>query len=117
MPSYIVYGLKGEILRNVSCPVSCYEQRPVDELWIEGKADDIREYIKDGAVTSKDALQPIISGNIVSNLPSPCTITIQGQSAEILDGEVELLFEVPGVYPFKLTAFPYLDYEGVVDAT
>lgn len=46
----------------------------------------------------------------ITNLPTPCIITVGGQSFEVDDGTVELTFDEPGVHTITLSAWPYVDH-------
>lgn len=46
----------------------------------------------------------------IADLPSPCTVTIDGQIFEVDDGTVELTFDEPGKHTITLSAWPYLNH-------
>lgn len=53
---------------------------------------------------------------VLSRLPVPCTVRIGGHEYEVDDGELEWSTLLPGTYPVRVEAFPYLDWESEVIA-
>ena len=51
------------------------------------------------------------------SLPSPCSVNIGGETYVVQDGVFSWGTVDRGTYPFVVTAFPYLDWEGTVEAT
>lgn len=51
------------------------------------------------------------------SLPSPCSVNIGGETYVVQDGVFSWGTVDRGTYPFVVTAFPYLDFEGTVEAT
>jgi hypothetical protein len=53
---------------------------------------------------------------VFSDLPLPCIVDVRGMEYTVEDGVFKWGTFLAGVYPVKVTAFPYLDWEGAVTA-
>ena len=53
---------------------------------------------------------------VFSGLPQPCVVDVRGMEYAVDDGVFEWGTHLAGDYPVKVTAFPYLDWEGAVTA-
>lgn len=51
-----------------------------------------------------------------SGLPTPCVVSVNDSEYEVDDGVFEWGTRLPGVYVFRVVAFPFLDWEGTVEA-
>lgn len=110
--NFIVYDSKGEIIRTGSCPSAMLAlQTGVYEFVMEGQADDRTQWVDNHVVTQRPAMTPQVNGSTISGLPQPCTATIDGQSQEVLDGEIEVVADLPGTYLVRIEAFPYIPVE------
>lgn len=124
--SVIVFRLEtGEILRVVLCPDADADKQSGDgESYVFGNADDIRQYIENGAITDRpvsavavdkhevpaDGVTPVLLQAVAG------TLTVGTETYEIETGEIELTFGTPGEYRIQLEAFPCLPFEAVIHA-
>lgn len=82
---------------------------PAGFALIEAQASIATDYVLDGVVTPRPANPATVDGLTLSNLPVPCTITIDGQEYACGDDTAELSFTQPGVYRVTVSAWPMLD--------
>lgn len=72
---------------------------------------------KNPAVISSLTLNPDgLDVVVISGLPVPCTLTVEGSSYEVTDSEFEFTADMPGAYKITAEAFPYLPLEWEVTA-
>jgi len=83
---------------------------------IEGTADLNLDYVLNGVVTPRPANSATIAGTELSNLPNPCTISINGSPYPCADTSAALSLTQSGTYAVKVSAFPYLDANFTVTA-
>jgi len=86
----------------------------IDELIRQDSSAVIDSYFWDDdypAVMPKTTNPATISGQTLSNLPIPCTVSFPelGQEYEITDGEETFVIEVPGTYAVTVKSVKYLD--------
>lgn len=131
---YDVYS--GKICGIVECPDSCINSLR-DGLLIEQQEDFIdAELAVDSDIyyvllptmvitTRPDMVAALSSTNMLangidtvtsSNLPIPCTITIDDTTYTVDDGIFEFTTDLAGTYTIKAEAFPYLPKEWEVTA-
>lgn len=79
-----------------------------DNVYV-GSVDQATQYIKAGALLDRPTSPAKLAGASLINLPSPCTITINGAAYPCADTSAELDFTYPGTYRVKVGAWPYLD--------
>lgn len=72
-------------------------------------ADRETEYVKDGVLTPRPASTAVQDGHWLRSLPVPCTITVGEVAVECDEPDVELVFDIPGIYQVKVSAWPYTD--------
>lgn len=128
---FFVHDASGKILRYGSCPQSMVgAQAEAGETVREGTADPGSQYW-DGTQladrppmpSSIDKLTAVADGVdvvTISGLPNPTDVRITGpafDAFEVTDGTLELTFDPPGKYTVRLSSFPYLDQEYVINAT
>lgn len=82
--------------------------------YIEGIFPPTKYYVKDGAAVALQELSVTVTGNVVSGLPVPCVVRIEGVPYEITDGELELNANLPGPYRILISAPCYLLTEIVI---
>lgn len=82
--------------------------------YIEGTYPPSKYYIANGNAVERQQMEIIISGNLISGLPIPCTARIEGVPYEVADGELELNANLPGPYRVRLSAVGYLDKEVII---
>lgn len=123
-----VYDLAtGKITRIVSAPGAlAFRQAGAEEGFIEGKANDVLQYVLDGQVVDRPQMTAALDKTFVlantedvatvSGLPVPCTLEFNGNSYDITDGCFEFTTNTEGSYTFMFSAWPYLDATFTVEA-
>lgn len=110
--AYVIYNPSGKIIKQVSCPDDMIVlQLSTDESYIEGKANDELEYILNDKVESKKTMGLILTGGpefVLSNLPVPSTVSIDGQVFSVPDGILEFTIDQVGTYDIVCEAVNYL---------
>lgn len=66
-------------------------------------------YYEEGMIKQKAPLPAKLTGLVLSNLPVPCTVEIEGNRYTVDETELELDFQFPGNYAVRVSRFPYLD--------
>jgi hypothetical protein len=113
----------GEITGSLSCPEHLYDmQVPLLEpessmLRDGGYPDKNTHYVSGNTILSRQTITATInkttlSANAIdsieiSNLPIPCTITVNSNTYEVTDGVFEFTVDTPGTYTIKAECFPY----------
>ena len=106
----------GQIEVVISCPdVDADANTPAGCARIAGAWDGRIYWVDDGAPAMRAPMAPVVSGRTVSNLPIPCTTTIEGVEYLITDGVLELSATLPGPYVVLFEAVPFLPCEVVVE--
>lgn len=111
--NYTTYRVTdGSVLRQLSCRATeVANQLLGDESFVEGRYAADAYYVLDGTPTAKGTMTPTVVDLTISDLPVPCTATVDGVTYDVADGEVTFDFGgVPGTYAVTLRAVPYLDY-------
>lgn len=72
-------------------------------------------YVLNGQIAERPTIQATVTGSVISGLPVPCEITIEGQTYECTDGTAEIETNVPGTYKVQVKAWPYQD--AVIEVT
>tara|TARA_R110001606_G_scaffold200367_2_gene348270 strand:- start:1107 stop:1502 length:396 start_codon:yes stop_codon:yes gene_type:complete len=125
--NYVVYNDKGSICRTGVCSVGdVYLQAGLDESAIMCEANDLLQYVEGGAVKMKQplgvvwsSLQVLANGVdeiVLDGLPIPCTVYVDGEAVEVLDGNFEFSTEDIGSYNVKVDHPKYLIEEWRVEA-
>ena len=83
---------------------------------MDGKWDTRTHYILNGQPTERPTSPVTLSGLTLQGVPAGSTLTINGESYEGVEGEVELEFPLPGTYRLRVECWPYRDWEGEVIA-
>ena len=110
--NYIIHNEAGEILRTVSCAPSMIDiQLSTGEDYIEGTCDDELDFVENGLVADRYTMSATLSGNIITGLPVPCTVSVDGQVFEVPDGILEFSISLPGTYDIICGAVNYLPKE------
>lgn len=73
-------------------------------------------YILDGLPTERPASPVTLSDLTLQGVPAGSTLTINGESYENVEGDIELEFPLPGAYRLRVECWPYQDWEGEVTA-
>ena len=66
-------------------------------------------YVANGAVVPRPANPTTIAGTILSNVPVPAVVSINGTPFATADASVDLGLTLMGTYKVVVKAFPYLD--------
>lgn len=123
-----VYDLAtGKITRIVSAPGAlAFRQAGAEEGFIEGKANDVLQYVLDGQVVDRPQMTAALDKTFilantedvatVSGLPEPCTVTFKGQQYEVTDGSFGFHVDIPGTYVVDIEAWPHLPATFTVEA-
>jgi hypothetical protein len=74
-----------------------------------GDGDPATSYVSDGAIVPRPANTAVLTGMNLTNLPVPCTISIDGTSHTCTDDHCDLEFTQPATYKVVVSAFPMLD--------
>lgn len=113
MKSFVIYkASSGEIIKSVMCPddIVDYQYNPSSEACIELEPiDDSLFYILSGNVERRPDFNESINGTLISGLPIPTLVSVNGFDYQVDDGEVDLNFSLPGRYIVKLSSFPYVE--------
>jgi hypothetical protein len=112
MMNYILYKDSGEIIGNYSG----LHPEIQEGMHIEGEGDASVEYIKKGILTKREGMGILVSGLIVTGVPSGTKVIvrlIEGGYMEFLinDGEIDLTGSSVGTYKVTLECFPYMPEE------
>jgi len=88
--------------------------------------DPANSYFLHGVLNKKPIQQttlsniPVIANGVdcgvLQYLPTPCTVSMNGEVYEVTDGLLELSFDTPGEYQVTVSAFPYLDKTFTIEA-
>lgn len=107
--TYIIYNIDGEVLRTVSCAPSMIDvQLGTDESYIEGTCNDVTQYVLNDTVTDKPSMSATLIGNVITELPVPSTVSIDGQVFSVPDGILEFTIDQVGTYDIVCEAVNYL---------
>lgn len=80
------------------------------EFAVEGRCDDTTDYIRNGMVEKRPASPVVLQGNVLSNVPVPAVVEIDGTAYDTNESTITLDLPI-GKYKVKVVAFPYLDVE------
>jgi hypothetical protein len=113
MRNFIVYDKDGNILRTGSCMEDDFAlQADIGEYVDEGKADDTKQFMNKHKLEDK-AVAPALTktGNVLTNLPKPCTVWIDDKQYVIKDGTADLSALPAGKYKIRIDSAAYLKHE------
>ena len=124
---YVVYNDKGSICRTGVCSEGdVYLQAGIGESVMLGEADDLLQYVEGDAVKMKQPLEVVWSSLqviadgvdeiVLDGLPIPCTVYVDGEAVDVLDGNFEFSTEDIGSYNVKVDHPKYLMEEWRVEA-
>lgn len=86
------------------------------DLYIDGEHDRDTHYITNDEVLLREVCPAEISGeNKIINAPIPGVVTINNTEYPYNESTIELSFDQPGTYTIKVSSWPYLDKEFVVE--
>ena len=106
---YIEYDNSGRIVGNHNLAPELYELNK-DKQMMEGIADRDLQYIKNGQVIDRPVQSTELHGTVLTNLPEPCTIFINGTPYECVSDTAELEFDQPTIYTIRVEAWPYQEW-------
>ncbi|RQS39781.1 hypothetical protein DIE01_16350 [Burkholderia sp. Bp8990] len=67
-------------------------------------------WVSNGALTARPANPAVLNGTILTGLPNPSTVTINGTPYTVTDGELDMTFPNAGTYAITVSSpFPYLE--------
>lgn len=80
-----------------STPEIIEENKDADEDYIEGELDVPTNYIiVNGVPVAKQQIEPVVTGNVISNIPTATWVTINFQTpVQVNDGSIELTASYP----------------------
>lgn len=131
MSDAIIYDITGKILRTVSAPIEMIEmQKQENEFLIYGNADISSQYIKDGEVTDKLTQETtidkatLVADGIdyitISNSPIGTVYVIDTINKKSINAAIQstetFSTTIPSTYKLWVEAFPYLDFEAIIEA-
>ncbi|MBM2883900.1 hypothetical protein JFK97_05810 [Chromobacterium phragmitis] len=97
----------GRIIQTgTSRPENIEIDRAHGQSIIEGIADALTEYVRNGAIAPRPASPARLDGMTLRDLPVPCRIIIDGQSYDCADAECALSFAHPGLHVVSVEAWP-----------
>lgn len=82
--------------------------------YVIGDYDQGCYYILNGQPTERPASPVTLSELTLQGVPAGSTLTINGESYENVEGDIELEFPLPGTYRLRVECWPYRDWEGEV---
>ncbi|MEJ0004374.1 MAG: hypothetical protein WDN30_14100 [Pararobbsia sp.] len=86
------------------------QQVPAGHTLARGAAHIENDHVPNGKIAPRPANPAALSGNVLTKLPVPSTVTINGIAYQVGDGELDMTFPQPGVYAITVSSpFPFLD--------
>ncbi|MCK4960665.1 MAG: hypothetical protein KAT00_14735, partial [Planctomycetes bacterium] len=73
-------------------------QLSTGEAYIKGTCNDELEYVLNSKVESKITMGAILTNNIITGLPVPSTVSVDGQVFSVPDGTLEFTIDQVGTY-------------------
>ena len=114
--SYVVYRPEdGRILWNVEID-EAYIEVADDKAFIEGQGDWNTQFVLQGRLTERPTFPIELSRTQLLHVPKGAIIEIEGKQYEADGSDIDLEFDVPGVYELKVSHWPYLDWTGTHEA-
>lgn len=103
---YVVCDQHGEVVRFGTAPGDSIpaQAQPGEYAFMGVVAPDQYVDLATSTVMQKQAITPTIAGLELSNLPSPCIVTVETERVEVVGGTIMLAFDVPGEYMVVLDA-------------
>ena len=128
---YAVHDAAGLIVRSGICQVTDLDLQGgtgLTVLELDGVTSDATHYVSGGVVTARAAMGASLDTTTVTadgvdfvtitGVPSGAVIVVNRETMSTSDGsDIELTFDTPGVYQIAAVKWPYLDFEGTVNAT
>lgn len=115
--NFTIHDATGRLLRTGYCPDGHEIHQAKDgESMVPETADLDLHYIVSGNIVERPINPAIQNGNVLSELPAPCVITINGKPYPCSDTTASLSMTHVGTYKVTVSAFPYLDANFTVEA-
>lgn len=112
MTSYVAADATGRIMCAGNVPSFIYDAQvaPQGGSLVLGIGHPETDYVDDGAIVARPENPATLNGTILTGLPNPSTVTINGTAYTVTDGELDMTFPNAGTYAIAVTSpFPYLD--------
>jgi hypothetical protein len=109
--NFVMADAQGRIYMSASMPRYMVDLQllPTGGSLVLGTGSFDTEYVSDGQILPRPANSATLDGMTLRNLPSPCTITLEGQTHDCTDDHCELSFSHPGTFTVKVSAWPMLE--------
>ena len=109
---FVIADATGQIVLNGNVPAYQLYGLTVPDggqiLDVKGSPDT--DYVSNKTLTPRPANPATLNGAVLSNLPNPSTVTINGTPYTVTDGELDMTFPNAGTYSITVSSpFPYLD--------
>lgn len=78
-------------------------------VYVTERPDPQLKYVAEGAVVDRPANPATLNGLVLSGVPVPSTLSINGTPYAITEDTVNLTFPNIGTYKLLLVCWPYLD--------
>lgn len=112
MTSYVAADATGRIMCAGNVPSFIYEAQvaPQGGSLVLGIGHPETDYVADGAILARPANPAVLTGTVLSGLPNPSTVMINGVAYTVTDSELDMTFPNAGTYAISVRSpFPYLD--------
>jgi hypothetical protein len=131
LSDFSVYDATGLVLRSGTCqPDDLPLQAGPGEFALEGRANDLLEYVVGGVIQPRPVMSVLLDVTTVpadglseatfTGVPTGAAVTVRGPATDaftVPDGELVMTFDVPGTYRVSIEKFPFRDFEATCDAT
>lgn len=77
----------------------------------EGEANQLTQYIVDGELHDRPANPTVVTGSVLTNVPVPATLKVDGVVYQTNEATIELDFPNPGTYKIVVESWPHLNGE------
>jgi hypothetical protein len=112
MTEYVAANAAGMIMCAGLVPRYIYDVQiaPAGGSLVFGIGHPATDYVENGAIVARPANPAVLNGTVLTGLPNPSTVTINGTAYTVTDGELDMTFPNAGTYAIAVTSpFPYLD--------
>jgi hypothetical protein len=129
LKAFVVFDSTGRVLRSGTCPSNdLFLQAGTGEFVLEGRANDLLDYVVDGVVRPRPVMPVMFDNSTVpatsevtfTGIPDGAKVRVSGPANDaftVPDGELVMTFDVPGTYRVSIEKFPFRDFEATCDAT
>lgn len=106
----------GRIKYILQCPEGTLVKGPdEDAMELSSSVDPDAWYVRQGTLVPRPVLPITVVGHTLTGVPPGAELIIE-DSLYSADGQaIELEFSLPGSYPVRITHWPYLDWETVIE--